>query len=102
MINFKVIGQRIKTLRKEHLLTQEELAESLNISTEHLSRIETGSYRPSLNLIEKICDILSVDESDLMFGTKNDSKINKELCNKFDELSLEKKQALLMIIDLIK
>lgn len=48
MINFKAIGQRNKRLRKENNLTQEKLSELLNISTEHLSRIETGSYRLSL------------------------------------------------------
>lgn len=102
MINFKIIGQRIKTFRKNRFLTQEKLAELLNVSTEHLSRIETGSYRPSLNLIENISEILEVSEEELMFGTKNETEMNKELCNRFNELSTEKKQAVMMILDLIK
>ena len=102
MINFKAIGQRIKQLRKEHSYTQEKLAEMLNISTEHLSRIENGSYRPSLALIEKICGIFNTEESELMFGSSHETNLNKNLYNRIEMLSAEKKQAILNIIDLIK
>lgn len=101
MINFKAIGQRIKTERKRKSLTQEKLAELLEISTEHLSRIETGSYRPSLNLIEKMSTIFEVDESELMFGKSTDFTTNKLLAEKIENLPNEKKQALSIIIDLI-
>lgn len=101
MINFKAIGQRIRDERKNRSMTQENLAELLDISTEHLSRIETGSYRPSLILIEKISNILDIDEETLMFGTLVDANLNKELVSKIDSLSKEKKQAVSIIIDLI-
>lgn len=102
MINFKAIGQRIKTQRKLHSLTQEKLAEMLDISTEHLSRIETGSYRPSLVLLEKTSEIFNIDEEELLFGTKNDFEVNKQLLTKIEDLTEDKKQALSLIIDLIK
>lgn len=101
MINFKAIGQRIKAERKCNGLTQEKLAEMLDISTEHLSRIETGSYRPSLVLMEKISEILQIDEEALMFGSQVDMKANKELISKIDCLPKDKKQAVSLIIDLI-
>lgn len=102
MINFKLMGQRIKKLRQENAYTQEQLAEKLDISTEHLSRIETGSYRPSLSLIENICEILKTSEATLMFGSDYENQINKKLTDKICELSEDKKQALSLIIDLIK
>ncbi|MBQ8575442.1 MAG: helix-turn-helix transcriptional regulator [Clostridia bacterium] len=101
MINFKAIGQRIKRIRKENGLTQERLAEMLNISTEHLSRIETGSYRPSLSLIEKVSDIFKIEEQIIMFGNGFDKSNDKELCDKIECLSEEKKQAVKLILDLI-
>lgn len=102
MINFKAIGQRIKKLRKEHSYTQEKLAEILDISTEHLSRIENGMYRPSLTLIEKICDIFDVSEAELMFGASYESSVNEDLYNKIENLTPDKKKVILTIIDLVK
>ena len=101
MINFKMIGQRVKNARREKGFTQESFSEALGISTEHLSRIETGAYRPSLQLIEKICTALEITEEELMFGSKSDLKASTELLNKIACLSPEKQKAVSMIIDLI-
>lgn len=102
MINFALIGKRIKKARLEKHYTQEKLSEMLNVSVEHLSRIENGGYRPSLGLIEKISDILETDESFLMFGKYDISDIDKELYDKIQSLEADKKDALLTIIDAIK
>lgn len=101
LINFKAMGQRIKDERKLQELTQEKLAEMLDITIEHLSHVETGTRRASLILIERISEILQIDEETLMFGTTFDKKINKELIAKIDSLSPNKKQAVLNIIDLL-
>ena len=102
MINFKAIGTRIRQLRKNHSLTQEKLAEMLNVSTEHLSRIETGSIRPGLSFIEKICNIFNIDESELMFGNKSEIILDKKLYEAINGLSEEKKKAVLAIVELLK
>lgn len=44
-------GKRIKALRKESKLTQEKLAEALNISRIHLAHIEIGDKAPSIDLL---------------------------------------------------
>ena len=54
MIDFKLMGARIKLLRREKSITQEQLAEKIGVSSEHIRRIETGSFRPSFALIEKL------------------------------------------------
>lgn len=100
MINFRLIGQRIKNSRREKELTQEVFSELLGVSIEHLSRIETGSCRPSLQLIEKICRILEISEESLMFGNSNTRNCS-ELANKIACLPPEKQQAISLIIDLI-
>lgn len=101
MINFKMIGQRIKEGRKEKGFTQETFSEMIDISTEHLSRIENGAYRPSLSLIEKICTVLELTEEELMFGTKSEALNAARIASKIACLSAEKQQAIENIIDLI-
>ena len=101
MINFKEIGARIKRLRQENHMTQEKFAEILDISTEHLSRIETGSFRPSLGLIERICAELHIEEETLMFGGDIASTEAQQIAKKLDCLDKNKLKAVSMIIDLI-
>ncbi len=101
MINFKLIGKRIKTFRTKNGFTQEAFSEILGISTEHLSRIETGSYRPSLGLIEKISDALNLSEEEIMFGGKRVKTKNSELAEKIACLPESKQKAIEQIIDLI-
>ena len=54
----KLIGIRIMQRRKGMGLTQEQLAELLNISKNHLSSIERGLYVPTTQLVLKICETL--------------------------------------------
>jgi len=48
------IGNKIKALRKESLLTLSELAKKVGCSQPHLSMVETGARNPSLELLEKL------------------------------------------------
>lgn len=61
MDNKKLLGKRIKELRKSVGLTQEKLAEMINIETTSLSGIESGRHFPSLPTIEKISKHLNVE-----------------------------------------
>ena len=61
MNNKKLLGKRIKELRKEAGLTQERLAELIDIETTSLSGIESGRHFPSLPTIEKIATNLNVE-----------------------------------------
>lgn len=48
-MDYYKIGQRIRKIRKAHGLSQEDLAERVDISTTHMSHIETGSTKLSLD-----------------------------------------------------
>ena len=61
MDNKKLLGKRIKELRKKIGLTQEKLAEMIDIETTSLSGIESGRHFPSLPTIEKIANNLNVE-----------------------------------------
>ena len=57
----KFIAQQIKIHRKKAGLTQEELAEMVELSTQHISRIESACYIPSLKSFFLIASKLNID-----------------------------------------
>lgn len=59
------LGKNIQQARKNKGFSQNELAEKLNISREHLAKIETAKRYISLRLLFKLSDILEVAEKDL-------------------------------------
>lgn len=79
------IGRRIKAARKEKNLTQERLAESINISTNYISEIESKGRIPSFSMLTTICRFLNVSVDDIIFNTDSDyvKKITRQLslCN---------------------
>lgn len=66
-MNYYEIGQRIRRIRKAHNLSQEELAEKVNISVTHMSHIETGNTKLSLPVLVAIAGTLAVRTDDLLF-----------------------------------
>ena len=56
------LGKNIQEGRKAAGFSQNELAERLNISREHLAKLETAKRRISLKLLFKMSDILGVKE----------------------------------------
>lgn len=53
-INFKQLGKRVIAKRTERNLMQKDLAEMLGIAVNHISDIERGVKRPSLELLMRI------------------------------------------------
>lgn len=62
----KLLGKRIKAIREAHNLTQEKLAEELNMSSMSLSKVERGLNFISPSLLEKLCKFYNV-EADYFF-----------------------------------
>ena len=58
-------GKRVKEIRKGKGITQEQLAESVNIEPPNISKIECGMHFPQPDKIEKIAKVLDVDIKDL-------------------------------------
>ena len=61
----KLFGKRIKELRTKENLTQEQLAEILNIGERNLSKIECGVNFVSAETLEKLSEALKVSFKDL-------------------------------------
>lgn len=62
----KLIGAQIARIRKEREITQEQLAESVDVATETISRLERGVSVPSLKTLEKITWALHTSLRDLL------------------------------------
>lgn len=56
-LKFYKLGQNIQHYRKLKNLSQNELAEKLSISREHLAKLETAKRKISLGLLFKLCDV---------------------------------------------
>lgn len=57
----KRLGRRIQELRKSNKLTQEQLAEKIEIGTSNISYIETGKFYPTPETLGKIAKALNVE-----------------------------------------
>lgn len=73
-IDYKSIGRRIKAARISLDMTQERLAEQVNLSPSHLSNIETGTTKVSLSTIVKLANALHVSVDGLLADSVVQSK----------------------------
>ena len=64
--------QRLKQLRKEMGLSQEEFARALRVSRQTVSSIENGKYNPSLELAFQIADFFQKTIEELFLWKEND------------------------------
>ena len=81
-------GQRIKEQRNRMGLTQEELALRLNISHEHMNKIERGRRGCSIDILLELSEILGVSTDYLLAGRQADhASIRESVENVMDELS---------------
>ena len=62
----QLFGDRVQALRKERGITQEQLAENIDKSVEHISYIERGERAPSFETILDIAEALKVSVAYLM------------------------------------
>jgi transcriptional regulator with XRE-family HTH domain len=67
----KAIGRRIKAARERKGLTQEELAEEVNLSPMHVSVIERGVKLPKLETLINIANVLDVSADVLLQDVVN-------------------------------
>ena len=74
--DYEPIGKRIRKIRQERNMTQEILAEKLNVSNQHISDIERGLNGMSIPSLMEICKALDTDADYILFGTYTRSSSN--------------------------
>ena len=102
-IDYKIIGKRIKRFRKQAGLTQESLAEKLDISVSFQSRLERGAAKISLEKLVQTAECLNIPVSQLISGTKEntDDYLSADIFKITKDFNTEKMKLLLDIVDAI-
>jgi len=68
----KLVGERLRALRKEQGLTLEQLAKKTNLSPSFLSQIERGASQPSISSLTTICNTLGVELPSVLGGLNDE------------------------------
>ena len=69
----KSIGETIASLRKQKGMTQNELAEKMNVTDKAVSKWERDLSCPDINTISKLADILDVSVEELLKAKKKEN-----------------------------
>ena len=95
-MDYYAIGQRVRRFRKAQNLSQEQLAEMVNISKTHMSHIETGNTKLSLQVFCDLASALHVSADDLLFDGRPSGKAvcTQEIANLLSRCSPSQAQVL--------
>ena len=68
-LNYKLIGMRLRSIRKKRGYTQEQLSERAGISAQHCSGIECGSAKVSLPALVRLCNAVEATPDELLMDS---------------------------------
>ena len=66
------IGERIRNAREQAKMTQEQLAEQIEVSPQYISDLERGVVGISISTLKRACVCLCVSSDQLLFGQATD------------------------------
>lgn len=95
-----LLGARIKEIRKKREMSQEQLAEKIDVDPKHLSRIEVGRGYPSLDALENIASALNVEMKELFEFQHLDSadEVEKAVESLFKSANEQEKRVVLKLL----
>lgn len=95
------MGDRIREARKKCELTQEQLAEKLDVSVEFVGQIERGQKLPGMQVFIKLIEVLNVSADYLLRDSISTGQLfgDNALGNKINQLSSKERIALEALID---
>ena len=70
-----VVSDSIKKLRKEKGMTQDELAEKLNVTRQAVSNWEMGKTQPDVDTLTRLAEIFDVSVERIIYGKEKNSII---------------------------
>ena len=94
------MGKRVSARRKALALTQEQLAEKMNVSIQMISNLELGKKAIRPENIVKLCSVLDISADYLLTGNNTNDQIS-EICDKLIHLSSEELNAISNLIELL-
>lgn len=96
--DLKEIGIRIVERRKELKLTQEQVAERMNVSIQMISNIERGNKAIKIDNLLKLCNILKTSTDYILTGKRTDSDFDT-LTDKISQLTNSDYKMIEMLVD---
>lgn len=93
------IAARVRQARSDKGLTQEQLAEALDVATETISRYEGGKLPPSLPMLYRMAEALGIDIEVLVRrGPAGPRSAEAELVEGWRSLELEEQRMVLHLV----
>lgn len=102
-LDYNIIGERLKKARIDKNMTQEKLAEQIDVSVAFLSRVERGTSHINLKRLTQICEILGVSEGSILNGVSgnSDNYLASEFNNILNSVSSDKQKLIYKIAKVI-
>lgn len=103
VLDYIIIGERLKKARLDKGLTQEQLAEKMDLSVAFLSRVERGSTHINLTRLNQLCSILGISEGEILNGVavSSDYYMKSEFSTLLKKCSPEKQKLIYNIAKVI-
>ena len=103
-MNLVSIGSRIKAERKKLGLSQEKLAEQINVTPHYIYEIERGSKAMSMETLINLCTVMGLSADYLLFGIQkqNSGSVYEKLDQLSDERRLRAEQALELLLPFLR
>lgn len=101
--DYSVIGRRIRNLRLKNNMTQEKLADEIDISVAFISRVERGTVHINLKRLIQISEILKVSPGYLLVGSNTKSKdyLKEDFCELLEKCTPEQQKLIYQISELV-
>ena len=100
-VDYKLIGKRIKDIRMQQEITQEQLSEFADITSGYLSKIETGIGKPSLEVLISISYSLGVSLDDIVYANtrmENFGIVKRSILKTIDECTASEQELICHMI----
>ncbi len=99
-LNFANIGQKLRKVRISKNLTQEYVANMVDVNTSHISNIENNRVKVSLSTLVQICNALDTTVDYILADEYNHptSVIEQEILHEVQSCSLETQKQILKIV----
>lgn len=76
-----ILGNAIRTARIKMNLTQEQVAEMIDVSPTHYKHLESEHRMPSIEVLFKLCDVLSLSLDSLLFVSTKERPLLQDINN---------------------
>jgi len=103
-VDYKLIGSRIKEARKNKGITQEMLAEKLDVTIGYVSQVERGITKISLDLLARVSTIFELDIAYFLTNTcvKQDDYMVNEIMRELRMIGDRDRRIIYSLIEMMK